>query len=87
MKPNQKNEVVEPAKVEPAEPPSTLPSGVFHHDAGSPPMIPPMLVQLMRVMSTGTTARHPQYIYYRWDLRRLVANTLDGPEVIEPGRS
>lgn len=28
---------------------------------------------------------HPQYIYYRWDLRRLVANTLDGPEVIEPG--
>lgn len=28
---------------------------------------------------------HPQYIYYRWDIRRLVAQTLDGPEVIEPG--
>lgn len=28
---------------------------------------------------------HPQYIYYRWDIRRLVANTLDGPVVIEPG--
>ncbi len=28
---------------------------------------------------------HPQYIYYRWDIRRLVANTIDGPVVIEPG--
>jgi len=28
---------------------------------------------------------HPQYIYYRWDIRRLVANTIDGPQVIEPG--
>lgn len=28
---------------------------------------------------------HPQYIYYRWDLRRLVANTTEGPVVIEPG--
>lgn len=28
---------------------------------------------------------HPQYIYYRWDIRRLVANTTDGPVVIEPG--
>ncbi len=28
---------------------------------------------------------HPQYIYYRWDIRKLVANTIDGPVVIEPG--
>lgn len=28
---------------------------------------------------------HPQYIYYRWDIRRFVANTADGPVVIEPG--
>jgi phage gp29-like protein len=28
---------------------------------------------------------HPQYIYYRWDIRRLVANTSEGPVVIEPG--
>jgi len=28
---------------------------------------------------------HPQYIYYRWDIRRLVASTTDGPVVIEPG--
>ena len=28
---------------------------------------------------------HPQYIYYRWDLRRLVANTTDGQVIIEPG--
>jgi len=28
---------------------------------------------------------HPQYIYYRWDLRRFVANTSEGPVVIEPG--
>jgi len=28
---------------------------------------------------------HPQYIYYRWDIRKLVANTTDGPIVIEPG--
>jgi phage gp29-like protein len=28
---------------------------------------------------------HPQYIYYRWDIRRLVANTIDGGVVIEPG--
>lgn len=28
---------------------------------------------------------HPQFIYYRWDIRRFVANTSDGPVVIEPG--
>ena len=28
---------------------------------------------------------HPQYIFYRWDIRRFVANTTDGPVVIEPG--
>lgn len=28
---------------------------------------------------------HPQYIYYRWDIRKLVASTTDGPVVIEPG--
>lgn len=28
---------------------------------------------------------HPQYIYYRWDIRRLVANTTEGPVIIEPG--
>ena len=28
---------------------------------------------------------HPQYIYYRWDIRRFVANTSEGPVVIEPG--
>lgn len=28
---------------------------------------------------------HPQFIYYRWDIRRLVANTTEGPIVIEPG--
>ncbi len=28
---------------------------------------------------------HPQYIYYRWDLRRFVASTTDGPVIIEPG--
>lgn len=28
---------------------------------------------------------HPQYIYYRWDIRRFVANTTEGPVVIEPG--
>lgn len=28
---------------------------------------------------------HPQFIYYRWDIRRLVANTITGPVVIEPG--
>ncbi len=28
---------------------------------------------------------HPQYIYYRWDTRQLVANTIDGPVNIVPG--
>jgi hypothetical protein len=28
---------------------------------------------------------HPQYIYYRWDIRRLVAMTTEGPVIIEPG--
>lgn len=28
---------------------------------------------------------HPQFIYYRWDTRQLVANTIDGPVNIEPG--
>ena len=28
---------------------------------------------------------HPQFIYYRWDIRRLVASTTDGMVVIEPG--
>lgn len=28
---------------------------------------------------------HPQFIYYRWDIRKLVANTVDGPVIIEPG--
>ncbi len=28
---------------------------------------------------------HPQFIFYRWDIRKLVANTTDGPVVIEPG--
>jgi phage gp29-like protein len=28
---------------------------------------------------------HPQFIYYRWDIRRLVASTMDGPVIIEPG--
>lgn len=28
---------------------------------------------------------HPQYIYYRWDIRRFVASTIDGSEIIEPG--
>lgn len=28
---------------------------------------------------------HPQYIYYRWDIRRFVASTSEGQVVIEPG--
>ncbi len=28
---------------------------------------------------------HPQFIYYRWDIRRFVASTTEGPVVIEPG--
>jgi hypothetical protein len=28
---------------------------------------------------------HPMFIYYRWDLRRYVAMTQDGPVIIEPG--
>lgn len=28
---------------------------------------------------------HSRNIYYRWDIRKLVAITLDGPEIIEPG--
>ncbi len=28
---------------------------------------------------------HPQFIYYRWDIRKFVANTAEGPVVIEPG--
>lgn len=28
---------------------------------------------------------HPQFIYYRWDIRKLVANTAEGPVIIEPG--
>ena len=28
---------------------------------------------------------HPQFIYYRWDIRRFVASTTDGQVVIEPG--
>lgn len=28
---------------------------------------------------------HPKYLYYRWDIRRYVATTIDGPVVIEPG--
>ena len=28
---------------------------------------------------------HPQYIYYRWDIRKFVANTTQGPVVCEPG--
>jgi hypothetical protein len=45
MKPQMKNEPVGTEKVEaekvdvPQEPESKLPDGVFHHDAGTPPMI------------------------------------------------
>jgi phage gp29-like protein len=28
---------------------------------------------------------HPQHLWYRWDIDRLVANTTSGPVVIEPG--
>ncbi len=28
---------------------------------------------------------HPRHIYYRWDIRKLVAMTMTGPVIIEPG--
>lgn len=29
---------------------------------------------------------HPRYTYFNWDIRRIVANTKDGQQPIEPGR-
>jgi len=28
---------------------------------------------------------HPQFVYYRWDIRKFVVNTSEGPVVAEPG--